>query len=397
MPLFHYTAMSSEGALSEGTMEAADERAAVERIRHSGVIPLKLTAGKQSVRERIGSGVSKGDLQTFTAELAVLLGERLPLDKSLGILAEISESAKMRRTIQSTLKAIREGSSFSEALSRHQKIFPRFYVNMIKAGEAGGVLDEVLDKLTEFIESSRELKEHVFSAMIYPTILIVAGIASIIVLIAFVLPRFSNVLKEMGGQVPVAAQAVISVSGFLQDAWWIILAAAVAGGLMLRNHIRSDGGRYQWDALKLRLMQDVIRKLETARFCRTLGTLLKSGVPLLQALDNSKAVVNNRVIASAIDGVAKGAKEGKGITLPLTEARVLPPLALSLIKVGEETGRLDSMLIKIAVTYERSLKEAIKRLVSFLEPALILFMGLLIGFIVISMLTAIFSITDLPF
>jgi len=176
-----------------------------------------------------------------------------------------------------------------------------------------------------------------------------------------------------------------------------MLLTIVSGWIILKNYIKSPSGRYQWDSFKLKLMGEVIRKVETARFSRTLGTLLKSGVPLLQALNNAKDVISNQVIASAIDKVSKGAKEGKGISVPLSDANVFPPLALSMIKVGEETGQLDEMLMKVASTYEKSLRVAIKRFVSFIEPAMILGMGLVIGFIVVSMLMAIFSITELPF
>jgi general secretion pathway protein F len=192
-------------------------------------------------------------------------------------------------------------------------------------------------------------------------------------------------------------QILLAVSNSMRSFWWLLLLAVVVLSLLFRTYIKSEQGRRQWDAIKLRLLSDVIRKLETARFCRTLGTLLKSGVPLLQALYNSKDVISNSVIASAIDAVSKGAKEGRGIADPLVAARVFPPLALSMIKVGEETGQLDDMLLKVASTYEKSLKTAIKRFVSFLEPAMILGMALVIGFIVISMLLSIFSITELPF
>ncbi len=396
MPVFHYKSMSPDGALAEGFMDASDESIVIDRLKKSGAIPLMVAARKEGLKERLISFSKKGDIQTFTAELSVLLSARLPLDKSLSILSGISESTKMREVVESVLASIREGSSFSEALSMHPKWFPKFYVNMIRAGEASGVLDEVLERLNEFLESSRELKEHVFSAMIYPAILLVTGFVSIIILIAFVLPRFAGVLGELGGRAPLPARILLTASEALQSVWWIILILMIAVGLAVKNYIASEKGRYEWDRLKLRMMDEVIRKLETARFCRTLGTLLRSGVPLLQALNNSKDVIHNRVIASALDGIAGGAKEGRGIAIPLAEAGVFPSLAVSMIKVGEETGQLDTMLVRIAVAYERNLRESIKRLLGFLEPVMILIMGVLIGFIVISMLTAIFSITDLP-
>ena len=381
----------------EGVIEAVDEKAAIERLKNAGYIPLNVAAPREGIRKRLSLKSSKGSIMTFTTELSVLLGAGLPIDRSLNILSDISESDEMKVVIQSILKSIREGSSFSDALSKHPKIFTKLYANMIRAGEAGGVLDVVLDKLNEFLESSKALKDHVFSVMIYPTILLLTGGASIVVLITFVLPKFSVIFAELGGSLPLSTKILLGFSNGLKTYWWIVAAGIAAGWIMFRNFIGSDAGRYKWDSFKLKLMGDIIRKLETARFCRTLGTLLKSGVPLLQALHNSKDVISNRVIASAIDSVSSGAKEGKGIAAPLSTTKMFPQLALSMIKVGEETGQLDTMLMKVATTYEKSLNVAIKRFVTLLEPVMILGMGIIMGFIVISMLLAIFSIVDLPF
>jgi general secretion pathway protein F len=397
MAIFSYRATTLDGAIMEGVIEAADEKAAVEILKNSGIIPLKIAAPRESIKKRLTLRSSKGDLLVFTTELSALLHAGLPLDRCLNILSEISESKEMKNIIQSILKSIREGSSFSDALARHPKVFPRLYVNMTRAGEAGGVLDVVLDKLSEFLESTKELKEHIVSAMIYPAILTVAGGASIIILLTYVLPKFSVIFAELGGSLPLSTKVILTFSNGLKSYWWAVALSMIAGWIIFKSYIKSDTGKYKWDAFKLKIVGEVIQKLETARFCRTLGTLLKSGVPLLQALTNAKDVISNRVIASAIDGVLKGAKEGKGIAVPLSETRVFPPLALSMIKVGEETGQLDSMLIKVASTYEKSLRVAIKRFVSLFEPAVILGMGLIIGFIVISMLMAIFSMTELPF
>ncbi len=397
MAIFSYRATTLDGTIMEGVIEAADEKAAVEILKNTGIIPLKIAAPKESIKKRFTLRSSKGDLLTFTTELSALLNAGLPLDRCLNILSEISESKEMKNIIQSILKSIREGSSFSDALARHPKVFPRLYVNMTRAGEAGGVLDVVLDKLSEFLESTKELKEHIFSAMIYPAILIVAGGVSIIILLTYVLPKFSLIFAELGASLPLSTKVILSFSNGLKSYWWAVLLSIIAGWTVFKSFLKSDTGKYRWDAFKLKLLGEVIQKLETARFCRTLGTLLKSGVPLLQALTNAKDVISNRVIASAIDGVLKGAKEGKGIAGPISNTHVFPPLALSMIKVGEETGQLDSMLIKVASTYEKSLRVAIKRFVSLFEPAVILGMGLIIGFIVISMLMAIFSMTELPF
>lgn len=396
--IFTYRTTTLDGTISEGIVEADDRKAATEKLRESGLIPLKIVPRKEGLREwgKMSFRSHRADLITFTTELSALLNAGLPLDRGLQIISEISERAFMRQVVQAVLKAIREGSSFSDALQKHPKVFPKLYSNMVRAGETGGILQNVLERLGEFLESSKELRDHVVSAMIYPAILMITGLVSILVLFIFVLPRFSAIFAELGGALPLPTQILLAFASALKSFSWILLVLVIGAVIVIRKYIRSENGRYQWDRWKLKLMGDVLVKLETARFCRTLGTLLSSGVPLLQAMRNARDVMTNSFMAAAIDGVTKGAKEGKGIAQPLAEANVLPPLALSMIKVGEETGKLNEMLTKVAVIYEKNLREAIKRFVSFLEPAMILFMGLVIGFIVVSMLMAIFSITDLP-
>ncbi len=397
MAVYSYRATTLNGEITEGVIEAVDEKTAIEKLKNSGVIPLRITTPKESLSKRLIFSSGKGDILTFTTELSALLKAGLPLDRSLNILAELSESRVMKGIIHSILQSIREGSTFSDALQRHPRTFPQLYVNMVRAGEAGGVLDVVLEKLREFLESTKELRESLISAMIYPAILMVTGISSIIILLVYVLPKFSAIFSEMGTSLPLPTRLVINFSTVITSYWWLILLLIITGWVTFRNYIRSEAGRYRWDAFKLRLMGEIIKKLETARFTRTLGTLLGSGVPLLQALRNSKGTINNRVIASAIDNVSKDAKEGKGIAAPLSRAEVFPPLAISMIKVGEESGQLDTMLLQVAATYENSLRATMKRFLSLLEPAMILCMALIIGFIVLSMLMAIFSITELPF
>ncbi len=397
MPIFAYRSTTMEGTVSEGVIDAPDKRAAIERLRNTGVIPLEVKApADQGFRRRIGFLTRRPDLVAFTSELSTLLAAGLTLETGLSVLSEISEQKGLKEIVQSLLKSIRGGASFSDSLQKHPDVFPRLYINMVRAGEAGGVLDLILERLNEFLESSKEVKDNVMSAMIYPTILLATGGVSIIILLTFVLPRFSVIFAELGSSLPLSTQLLLGASDMLKSYGWLILILIFAAGVLFRQSIVTERGRYRWDALKLRLLEDVIKKLETARFCRTLGTLLASGVPLLQALNNSREVIGNRVIAVAVEAVSKGAKEGRGIYDPLSRSGVFPQMALSMIKVGEETGTLDKMLLQVALTYEKSLKQAVKRFMSLLEPVMILFMGLIIGFIVISMLLAVFSISDVP-
>ncbi len=397
MPVYSYTAATLEGATVEGVVEASDERGAVEKIRNTGVIPIKISVPGRSLGKTFAFRSSRGDLLTFTTELSALLSAGLPIDRSLNILAEISEGSHMKEVIHSVLTGIRGGSSFSEALQKHPGIFSRLYISMIRAGETGGVLDIVLDKLTEFLETAKELRDSVVSAMVYPLILTLTGGISIVILLTFVIPRFSSIFSEIGGNLPLSTQIILTISQALRSYWWIVFPMVIAAFALVKFYAGTEKGAYKWDELKLKLLGDVIRKLETARFCRTLGTLLRSGVPFLQALTNAKDVIGNRIIAGSVGAVIKNVREGKGIAGPLIEVDAFPQLALSMIKVGEETGQLDTMLLKVAATYEKGLRDAVKRFMSLLEPAIILAMGIIIAFIVVSMLMAVFSILELPF
>ena len=298
MPIFSYTATTMEGLVVEGVIEASEEKSAIEKLKNTGHHPVKaLCAERRELKRRFWHRSAKGDVLTFTTEMSALLSAGLPLDRSLNILSDISESKEMKSVIQSILKSIREGSAFSDALQRHPKVFSKLYVSMIRAGEVGGVLDVVLDKLGEFLETSKELKDTVISAMIYPTILVMTGGASIIVLLTFVLPRFSVIFAELGNALPLPDT---DPPDFQQRPEVLLVDRSHDGSgrwVFLRSYIKSESGRYKWDAVKLRLVGDVTRKLETARFCRTLGTLLKSGVPLLQGLTNAKEVLGNQVIS----------------------------------------------------------------------------------------------------
>jgi len=397
MPSYAYRSTTRDGEILEGVIDAADNRSAMALLKQSGVIPLTVEPTKRGFQWNLFNfKAARVELQTFTTELHALLAAGLPIDRSLNILAEITENKKMGEVIGAILKSIREGSTFSGALEKHQEVFSGLYVNMIRAGEASGALETVLEQLIDFLESSRDLKDHVFSALLYPAILVVTGIVSIIVLVTVVLPKFSVIFSDLGTSLPLPTQVLVGFSNLIMSVWWIILLLMIVGGFAFINYVKTERGRYVWAEFKLKILGDIIIKLETARFCRTLGALLHSGVPLLRALKNATDIISNHAVASKLSRIAGGIKEGKGIARPLADAQIFPQLALSMIKVGEETGQLDVMLIKIADTYEKSLKISVKRFVGILEPALILAMGLLTGFIVVSMLMAVFSIMDIP-
>ena len=327
------------------------------------------------------------------------MGAGLPIDRSLSILGNLIEGGEFGKVLGILLEAVRAGKSLAASMGEHPEVFPKLYVNMIRAGEAGGILEGVLRYLTDYLEGTLALKEDVKSALIYPMILATAAGVSLIVLFVYVIPRFSAIFKDVNKALPWITKVVIGLSQALAEYGWIVLLLFIVGVTGAVFYTRTPEGRNEWDRVSLRLwlVGDLLRKFETARFARTLSALLKGGVPLLEALGTVQGVVGNRLLARAISQVQVRVREGKGMARPLGESGLFPPLALNMIAVGEETGKLEGMLAEVAGFYDQEVKRTTKRLTSLLEPLLILGMGLVIGVVVISMLLAIFSINDLPF
>lgn len=407
MAFFQYRAADQAGKIIEGVMEAEVEQSVVSRLHEMGCVPLRVSQPRASTvpaqplrlpffsRRKVG----QPQLLQFTQELGTLLAAGLPLDRSLSILGNLVEGEEFTKVMRTLLEAVRAGKSLATAMTEHPDVFPKIYVNMIRAGESGGILEAVLRYLTEYMERSLALREDIKSALIYPVILGGAAGLSLLVLFIYVIPRFSVIFKDVGQALPWITKVVIDFSETLTQYGWVLLLlllAGVVGGLF---YLRTPEGRSEWDRLCLRvwLLGDLVRKFETARFARTLSALLKGGVPLLEALGTVQGVVGNRLLARAIGQVQVRVREGKGMARPLGESQLFPALALNMIAVGEETGKLEAMLNEVAEHYDQEVKRTTKRLTSILEPALILGMGLVIGVVVISMLLAIFSINDLPF
>jgi general secretion pathway protein F len=407
MAFFQYRAADQAGKIIEGVMEAEVEQSVVSRLHEMGCIPLRIALPGQSAGSVLPMRlpmlnrrkVSQQQLLQFTQELSTLLSAGLPLDRSLSILGGLIEEKEFSTVLKTILEAVRAGKSLAASMGEHPQVFPKLYVNMIRAGEAGGILESVLRYLAEYLESSQALKEDIKSALIYPMILATAAGLSLVILFIYVIPRFSLIFKDVGKALPWITRAVIEFSNALTQYGWIaflLVLVAVAGGVF---YVRSPEGKAETDSLLLRvwLIGDLIRKFETARFARTLSALLKGGVPLLDALGTVQGVVANRLLSRALGQVQVRVREGKGMARPLGESGLFPPLALNMIAVGEETGKLEAMLTEVAGYYDQEVKRTTKRLTALLEPALILGMGLIIGVVVVSMLMAIFSINDLPF
>ena len=409
MLTYLYKATDSSGKVVNGSLEAEGEKGVVAELHNMGFIPMKIALSKGSgkrldvdISKQISSffkGVSGKDILAFTQDLSTLLESGLPVDRALSILIDASEKEKVKEVVGDILKTVQGGGYLSDAMAKHPKVFSKFYVNMVRAGEAGGVLESVLGRLGAFLESSQDLKDYIKSALVYPLFLVFVGGASIIILLTFVIPKFSIIFSDMGQAIPFTTRFLLGLSEVLRAYWWVILGGLGAIFFFLRRYLLTRAGRLRLDRSKLSLpiAGELVKKIEVARFARTLGTLTKSGVPILQALVLVKDIIGNRVIAKSMEGVYERVKEGDKLSKPLSDSGVFPSLAIQMITVGEETGRLDSMLLRVAENYEKMVRDTVKRFISLLEPAMILAMGLVVGFVVISMLMAIFSMNEMPF
>ena len=404
MAVFTYKATDRVGKLVTGSIEAKDKKAVILRLQEMNYFPIKVEErGKAASSEQkfsfsFGQRIKKKDVLIFTSQLATLTSSGVPLDKSLTILIELVDNKKLSQVIADVQKSVHGGSHFADALARHPKVFSKLYISMVKAGESGGVLENVLARLAEFLESSQEFKESITSAMVYPVLLTLVGGGAVAILLTFVVPKFTQIFADMGQTLPLPTRLLVGFSTILVGYWWLLAGTVLAIVLSARQYIKTESGKWFWDSLKLRfpVWGSLTQKIEVSRFSRTLGTLVQSGVPILQALAIVKDVMGNSVLAKAIKEIQGRIKEGEKISEPLLQCHLFPPMAIHMIDVGEETGQLELMLFKVADAYDRETRTSVKRMVSMLEPALILLMGVVVGFIVVSMLMAIFGINDIP-
>lgn len=410
MAEYIYKASDRTGKVVEGSLNSEDETAVIKKLRGMGYIPIQISpaSGTHALSRSLNlslalsspfSKVPEKNLLSFTQELSTLIKAGLPLDRSLMIAIEVTDHEYLKETAQVLLKDVRSGKSFSEALAKHPRVFSRLYVNMIKAGEAGGVLDIVLERLADFLERSQELKSIIVNAIIYPALLIVVMGSAVIFLLTFVVPRFVGVFESTGQELPLATQLLLTFSNGIKAYWWLIAAAGFGLYAWFRTYTKSEQGRFSWDSFKLKLgpLRDLILKIEVARMSRTLGTLINSGVPLLQALGIVREIIGNVVVANSISTIQKAVKEGKGVSAPMKNTGIFPSLATHMIRVGEETGRMEEMLLRVADTYDKEVQNSVKRFISVLEPILICGMAVVVICIIVPILLAIVSINDISF
>ncbi len=413
MSLYLYKAADSSGKIIRGTLEGAKESDIAGQLQDMGCIPVSIKPVKKGradlcfpiLNQWISSAVpslnriSRKEVLLFTQNMATLLGAGLPVDRALIVLMNAAENQKLKDMTDKILKAVQGGSNLSDALAKYPGTFSRFYINMVRAGEMGGVLEPVLKRMGDFMETSQDMREYIISAMIYPLFLLFAGGASIIIILTFVIPRFSIIFSDMGQAIPLSTRIILGLSQTVKTYWWIILILLGAVWFFAKRYIDTPSGRLKADRylIDAPLIGRLVKMLEVARFTRALGTLMNSGVPILNSLNLIKEMATNKVVANGLKTIYDRVKKGERLSRPLAESEIFPSLAIQMIAIGEETGRLTEMLTKVAETHEKALKTLIKRLTNLLEPVMILFMGLVVGFIVISMLMAVFSMNELPF
>jgi len=393
MPLFQYKAAAADGQVLEGRMEAANRDAVVQRLQSQGYIPIRAeevlssaAAGIRSAPVAVWRRSAKIDVQVLTTELSTLLNAGLPLDRVLELLKDLSApGSETQRLLDELYRRVRGGADLSAALGEHPRVFSTFYVNMVRAGEAGGALDVVTARLAEFLERSRAVRDTVVSATIYPAILLAVALLSLSLILAVVVPRISQMFDDAGEALPWYTQLVVGAGALVEQYWWVALIIIIGAALWLRADYARALGRLRWDrfVLSLPLVGALVRKIEAARFTRSLGTMLSNGVALLDAVAISGAIVSNAVLADGVRRAATSIREGGGVSAPLLREAVLPAMAIKLIRVGEESGHLEQMLLKIADIYERDVDTTIRRMVAVLAPALVLILaGLILGIMV---------------
>ena len=405
MALFVYKAVTRDGEVVEEHLEAENEQALIKALQLDGMMPIKVSLASSNPLYLLKLGkdpnkLPQKDILLFTSELETLLGAGLPLDKSLLVLMDLTEdNAKLNKMISQVLEGVKGGSTLADALEAQTNVFSKFYLNMIRAGELGGSLEDVLSRLAEYLERSKELKDTVGTALIYPTILLVMSVASIFMMLIFVVPQFTEMFESAGKELPLSTQVVVGLAEFLQKYWWVIISAVLFLMVYVNYQMIDPVRKKRWDSriLQLPLVGKIILNMETANMSRTMGTLLGNGVSILTALTIVQETVGNLVLAEAVGEAAGKLKQGQNMSAALVESNQFPKLAMQMIKMGEETGRLEEMLLRVANIYDKQLRVAITRMLALLEPALIISLGLIIAGIIVSILMAILSVNDLAF
>jgi len=406
MTRFRYKAVTSKGEIVEGALEAPSRSIVIDRLRRQGHLPIRADALAEPDQIRwwrrpirLTAKLTDTDVILFTRQLATLLQAGLPIDRALGMMAELETEGPRRTLVRHVLETLRGGTPLADALIAQKAAMPPFYVGMVRAGEAGNTLDSVLARLADALERAEALREGVRSAMYYPAIVLVVAVITLVLLLTAVVPEFKPLFEESGGGVPLSMAVLLGISDFLAAWWWALIAALVGGGLALRYHNRQPAGQLRRDRwlIRLPLLRELLIKIEVARFSRTLGTLLANGVTAVPAFSIAVGAIGNREVGRVIEGVSGRLQRGEGLALPLRDTGLFPPLAAQLVQVGEDSGQLEPMLLKVADIYDEEVKRTLQRLMTLLVPVVTIGLGLLVAGIIATMLSAILSTYDLSF
>lgn len=396
---FHFRAVASDGKLRTGTITAETEKIVAQELKRQGLIPVYVGSeqkkGLTFELPSLGSG-SRKDVLFFTQEMSTLLNAGVPLDRALGITAELTEKSKFKPVVLDVMRTLKGGKSFADSLATHPRHFSELYINMVRAGEASGSLGTIFERLSEFERTRDDLRGYIISSLIYPALLTLVGIGSIFILLNFVVPRFAAIFSDPHMVIPTPTLLLIKVSAYVRAYSLPAFGILVAWIIAFQVYIRTAAGRLWWDTMRLRtpLLGDALRKAETARFARAMSTLVAASVPLVQCIGIARGILNNRRISGTLEQVSQGVKRGEGIAGPIAKAGQFPPLASHLLAVGEETGNLEAMFSRMADIYDNETRTAIRRFTSLFEPLIILVMGILVGSLILSMMLAITSIND---
>jgi general secretion pathway protein F len=396
---FHFRAVAPDGRIRSGTLTGETDKAVARELRNQGLTPVYVGVAPSKGFQLKLPSFTRGrrrDVLFFTQELSTLLNAGVPLDRALSITSELTERPGFRFVVLDVLRILKGGRTLADSLAAHPDYFGHLYINIVKAGEASGALGPVFTRLSEFERTHDDLRAYIISAMIYPSLLVLVGLGSILVLMTFVVPRFAQVFQDSSMKMPLPTQIMLEVSAFVKAYSWIAITAVGGGIAALNAYIRTQAGRMWWDSFRLRIpmLGGALRKAETSRFARAMETLVTNNVPLVQSLGIAAAVLNNTKIAKSLDSVIQGVKRGEGLSGPLKRTGQFPTLASHLLSVGEETGRLDQMFGRMADIYEADTRAAVKRFTALFEPLIILVMGIMVGALVLSMLLAITSINE---
>lgn len=403
VPEFRYKVVTAGAQTLEGRMEAADRPALIDRLHALGHVPLRVDEITRSPLAALFAGalparrLAPRSLALVTGQLATLLRAGLALDEALSIIEELIEDRFEKSCIRGLIEKISAGGTIADAMAAQRNAFPQYCVSMVRAGEAGANLDTVLERLADFVERSQATRAYIISALIYPAIVAVACLASIAIMLLFVVPRFRPLFEQAGDSLPLSAKYLMDLSDKLSAYWWLEVSILLLGIGLISWHFKKPRTRIAWRRrmLKLPLVGELVRKIEVARFSRTLGTLMKNGVPLLNALAITRETMTNATVAEAVETIMDRAKTGKGLAEPMRETGAFPSLAVHLVRIGEESGRQDEMLVKIAEIFETETRRSLDRLLSLIAPAVTIVLGLVVAGVFMSMMTALLSVYEL--